>query len=121
MKIKINFPETNSHDTELILSQYSASEKWQRAGKTFSIFLGLSLFSIVIPIFHFILVPGFFFAAFYFSYKRLMEVAFFNLKEFKCPKCDHSLDEKELVFTKKDQIKRVFCFNCRNYIRFDCC
>lgn len=119
MKITLNFPENSSHGNEFPLIMFTGSNRWQRAGKTFLVLLGLSLFSIVIPIFHFILVPGFFFSAFYFAFKRLNEIGFLDLKEFKCPKCHHAMDEKDLVFRTKDKSKKIFCYNCRTYLYFD--
>ena len=81
----IKFNDSTTKDVNLEVKSIELGKRLERAARIFFILLGLSIFSIAIPIFHFVLVPGFFIASFVFSYKYYHQVSYLDLTSFQCP------------------------------------
>lgn len=115
----IKFNDSTTKDVNLEVKSIELGKRLERAAKIFFILLGLSIFSIAIPIFHFVLVPGFFIAAFVFSYKYFHQVSSLDLTSFQCPKCLQPLNEKILHLKSSDNYLLLYCFNCRINMRLE--
>lgn len=115
----IRFNDSTTEEVNLELKSIDLGKRIERSTKIFFILFGLSIFSIAIPIFHFILVPGFLIAAFLFAYSRFKQISYLDLTNFHCPKCSESLDEKALYFKKDDYYTRLYCFKCRTNMRLE--
>lgn len=115
----VKFNDSSTQNVDLEVKQLEFSKRLERAAKIFITLFGLSIFSIAIPIFHFILVPGFFIAAFIFAFKFYNQISFIDLSKFKCPKCSEPLNEKIVNLKKTDNFLRLYCFNCRINMRLE--
>lgn len=119
MKIQVKFDDTSSECPDLHITNLSLSNRTERALKNFGILLALTIFSIAIPIFHFILVPAFLISSFIFPYIRFKETSYIDLSHFNCPKCSHPIDEKIIYLKQKNLPIKLFCFNCRTNIKIE--
>ena len=94
----------------------SSRGKAQYAFKRAGLFLLFALFSVFVPVFHFVLVPLFLIVAFVFGMKarkaRFMVEAF----DTKCPHCQAPLKSEALYL--EDEL-RQFCINCRDQLKFE--
>ena len=117
MEILIRFDDSSAEPSSLQVIKFSIGERIERASKIFGILFALAIFSIVIPIFHFILVPGFLVSAFVVAYIRFNETSYIDLTQFNCPKCSSPIDEKVIYFKKNSLFAKIYCFNCRINMR----
>lgn len=115
----IKFNDSSTNNVNLEVKPIELGKRLERATKIFFILLGLSIFSIAIPIFHFVLVPGFLIAAFVFAYKYFNQISYLDLTSFQCPKCSQPLNEKILHLKRSDNYWRLYCFNCRINMRLE--
>jgi hypothetical protein len=69
------------------LTEFERSERLRRAGAIFLPLFGAALFSLFIPAWHFVGVPGFLTLAFVLGRGRLLEAAAVDSLEGTCPSC----------------------------------
>lgn len=86
-----------------------------RSIKSASLFFGLALGSVFIPVLHFFLVPTFLILAFYFGFTKFIESKCIDLTGELCPCCDKSIKET-IVFFKGENF-RIYCYECRSQLR----
>jgi len=76
---------------EVRIFHWSSRERWIRGGKMLAICWGLAVFSVLIPVLHFVLVPAFLLIGpflFYINYKQESGVLG---GEATCPVCNHKV------------------------------
>lgn len=117
MKVQIRFDDSSNEPSNLQIINFSLGERIERSLKIFGVLFALAVFSIVIPIFHFILVPGFLLAAFIFTFIRFKEISYIDLTKFNCPKCSCPIDEKVIYLKKNSLFAKIYCFSCRINMR----
>ena len=93
---------------------FSQNEKIKRGLKSFFIFFIIALLCILIPILHFVLVPGFFIFAIYKFVSTTREMGNISNADFKCPSCNQQIQLKNisLQFPRKEH-----CPGCRNSLK----
>jgi hypothetical protein len=104
---------------EVPVEVYGIAERVKRSMKLFIILLLTGVLCILIPILHFVLVPGFLLASFVFGFLKFNEVYAIDLKNFRCPSCQSSLKDTQIFLKQKNPISRIFCFECRKQIYFE--
>lgn len=118
MKVKINIDGHFYNEVELPASSFSYKTRMNRSMKLFFILLLGAVGAILIPILHYILVPGLLISAFIFPILKFKEIALIDLMGFKCPSCNNPFKEKFFPLKSNDSQKRVYCFECRKNISF---
>lgn len=95
---------------------YTSSEKLKHGLKSFFIFFFIAVFCILIPILHFVLVPGFLLFAIYKFIKSQKEVGEIVLAKFNCPNCANLIELKnvDLKFPHKE-----YCPQCRTSLKIE--
>lgn len=119
MAIQIEFEDSSKIWVDLPLVKFSFTDRVKRAVKTFTVLLAAAVFSILIPVLHFVLVPGFFISAFVMSILRFNQVSYIELNNFKCPKCSELLTEKKIFQSKKEGLSKIYCLNCRTNMKME--
>ncbi|MBN8538064.1 MAG: hypothetical protein J0M15_13500 [Deltaproteobacteria bacterium] len=97
---------------------YGTTQRIQRSIKLFILLFFAAVFSLLIPVLHFVLVPGFLISAIAFGIMKFKEVYGLNLSGVKCPSCQSPLNESQINLSKAKATSRVFCFECRKNIDF---
>lgn len=70
------------------VKKFSERERWQRALKALGICWGAAIFSVFLPIAHFILVPGFLIAGIVLPFHFYSAKSIVSGGEGNCPKCE---------------------------------
>jgi len=107
----IRLDDGTQFDLSIPVTQLSQPERFKKAMKTFGIVFAISLVSILVPVFHFVLVPLFLIASIVLAFRQYNKVFEFDLKGVQCPKCKDDL--KEGLLTTKENRFSVYCFTCR--------
>lgn len=97
---------------------YGTTQRIRRSIKLFIILFFAAVFSILIPVLHFVLVPGFLISAIVFGFLKFKEVYSLNLIGVKCPSCQSPLNESQVNLSESKSSSRVYCFECRKNIDF---
>lgn len=103
---------------EIETETFQKSERIQRAAKIFFAFIAASVFSVFVPILHFILVPGLFIAAFVMGFLKHSEYANVCLEKFPCPECKNSFQETRIALRKTSKPIKTYCYHCRKMTEF---
>ncbi len=107
----IKLDDGTIYDTAIPVVHLSQPERFRKAMKTFGIVLGAAVVSILVPVFHFVLVPALLIASVVAAIRQYNKVYSFDMSGIKCPQCQDDLKEK-LITAKENKIS-VYCFNCR--------
>lgn len=113
MKAKINFDGNWLSEKFFDSHQFSTKDRFKRSLKTFFIFFGAAIFSVLIPVLHFFLVPVFFILSVFLSYRKFNEIISINLLDLNCPGCETKLSSSETTLKKNDSVIRLSCESCR--------
>lgn len=92
---------------------YKQMDRVKRAGQAFIFFLAIATLSILVPVLHFILVPGFIIAAFVISYSRFKQILCFDVSAAKCPICHTPFSEKKVYIQSNEARAKLYCYKCR--------
>jgi len=107
----IRLDDGTQFDVSIPITHLSQPERFKKAMKTFGVDFAIALVSILVPVFHFVLVPIFLIASIVMAFRQYSKVYEFNLIGIQCPKCKDDLKEG-LLTTKENRIS-VYCFTCR--------
>ena len=88
MEGKISSTSGKQRSVNFTIRHLPAEERKKNALKGLGLFWGLSLASIPLPPIHWLTVPGFFFFAIYWFWRKLREHDYFEKLEFCCPECE---------------------------------
>lgn len=113
MKAKVHFDGHPLPDINIVSYEYSYKERLTRSLKTFFIWFGITIVSVLIPVLHFIVVPLFLILSFYFTYRKVNEEISVDLRDIKCPSCKKNLSSTIKGLRKKEVDLRLFCYDCR--------
>lgn len=113
MKAKVNFDGQWLSDIEIHINRYQMNYRLKKSLKTFFIFLGAALLSVLIPVLHFFLVPLLLILAFALSYRKFKEIISVDLHEINCPECKTYFKETTVALKENDLIIRLNCEKCR--------
>jgi len=94
------------------------NKRLSRAIKTFLILLTCCIFSVLIPVFHFILVPGLAIGSFVIAYLRYNESVVVYMKNAECPGCKSSLLDKTYFRPSNDFSFLATCQNCSSDVKY---
>ncbi|AGH94983.1 hypothetical protein [Pseudobdellovibrio exovorus] len=113
MKVLINVIGKPVHEVDLPVVHFSYTSRIKRSTQVFLIFFLSGILSILIPVLHFVLVPGLILTAFVMAYLKFKEVAVIDLSGgLMCPECQSNIDEKKISFKKEEVRARLHCFGC---------
>ncbi len=113
MKIETN---TGEHTiVDLSLHTLDLRTKILRSVKAFGLFFLLAMFSVLIPVLHFFLVPIFLIISIYRGYTVYIQNYSVDLTNLACPKCHNKL--KDSVCHYKESPLRLFCYKCQSSLR----
>ena len=107
----IRLDDGTQFDLNIPVTHLSQSDRLRKALKTFGFVFALALVSILIPVFHFVLVPLFLLASVVMAFRQYNKIYEFNLAGVPCPKCNENL--KEGLLTTRESKLSVYCFTCR--------
>lgn len=93
------------------VTHLSQPERFRKSMKTFGVVFGAAVVSILIPVFHFVLVPALLIASVAAAVRQYNKVYLFDMFQVKCPQCQEDL--KERLITAKENKISIYCFNCR--------
>ncbi len=93
------------------VTHLSQPERFKKSIKTFGLIFTAAIISILIPVFHFVLVPLFLIASIVLAVRQYNKVYSIDLTGVKCPQCQSDL--KEGPATTKENKLSVYCFQCR--------
>lgn len=116
MKVKVFTQTDKVKEYELPVRSFSARERTKNSLVQFSIFFGLALGSVFIPVFHFVLVPLFLLIAPFMAWKTYKQEVLLEECKVICPEC-----QQEVGIPKKSGQWPLHepCPHCRNRIYFD--
>ncbi|RYZ83520.1 MAG: hypothetical protein EOP06_19845 [Proteobacteria bacterium] len=116
MKVLVYGQPNHAESLEIPGHAYAQQERTSRAIKRLFAFLGLAVLSILVPVFHFVLVPAFLIIAPFVAYKAYQEEVTLEAAQIVCPECKQSV-----LFAKNSGVwpLHAACPSCRNRIYFD--
>lgn len=107
----IRLDDGTQFEISIPVTQLSQPERLKKSIKTFGVIFAMTLVSVLIPVFHFVLVPLFLIASVVLATRQYNKVYAFDLNGVRCPKCNEDL--KERLLTTKENKLSVYCFSCR--------
>ena len=116
IKVHCTFTDVSGSSTqgEVDLASLSSRERFLRSVKRASIFFGIAVVSVLIPMLHFVLVPGFLvLGALVFS-RTLNEKELVRQASGTCPACHHVVTLEGPISTKKS---KEICPHCRQLLK----
>jgi len=113
MKAKVNFDGIWMPSVDLVIYSYALNERIKRSLKLFFILLAFAVFSILIPVLHFVLVPMFLILSLVLSLRKFKETKKIDFTGTVCPKCKIDLKTGILSLKEDDKTVRLNCDNCR--------
>ena len=113
MKVKINFDGNWLPDIEISTYRFTLRERIKRSIKIFSLYLGAAVFSVLVPVLHFFLVPLFLLLSVFLSYLKFKEIISMDLRSLTCPECKANLKSGEVGLKENDTSVRLSCDSCR--------
>lgn len=116
MKATVNFDGDWLPEIVINFYKLSLNERTKRSCKTFFILFSCALFSVLIPILHFFLVPGFLILSVFLSYRKFKELYSIDLSNFCCPGCKENLNTGAMPLRDRNITVRRTCNNCRKNI-----
>lgn len=114
MKAHISIDGQFIKEIDLPVKTFLFPDRCKRAAAIFGILLASAIVSVLIPVFHFVLVPGLIIGSFVMAYLRFKEKASVDLSSLNCPECNKSLDKKSAALHENSL--RLFCYECRKNI-----
>ncbi len=108
---KIRLDDTTEFEVDVPITEMSSLERTKKSLKIFGVWFVITVLSIAVPVFHFILVPALLVTAIAMGLRQYRKIFAFDLAGVKCPKCKKDLNEK--VITASAAKISVYCFNCR--------
>jgi len=115
----VRFEDSTSVQLQAPFGEFSFRERIFRSMKIFGIFLFAAVISVLIPIAHFILVPGFLVISFVASVLKFKQTSFIDLSNCKCPRCSEPLNEKTVFQSKARVFSKLYYFNCRTNMKLE--
>lgn len=106
------------HQIDFITEPVIINKRLSRSIKIFSILIVCCIFSILIPVFHFILVPGLAISSFIMAYLRYKESLVVYMKYVTCPSCKSLIDDKTFFRTSEDFSFTATCQKCSSDVKF---
>lgn len=119
MAVHIVLQDTTKIPTLYKVTYLNPAQRFQRAMTTAALFIGAAIVSVFIPVLHFVLVPLFLLLSTIAAFRRYKEVSLVNLENFKCPKCQADLKQKEVHQTEADPSSKIYCYECRSSMRLE--
>jgi DNA-directed RNA polymerase subunit RPC12/RpoP len=116
MKIKVYCQTDKSDIYDLAAHVFSQQERTKRSLVRFFSFIALAVASILIPVFHFVLVPLFLILAPFLSYKTYKEEVVLESCSLPCPECKQTAS---FAKTSGQWPLHNNCPHCRHRIYFD--
>jgi hypothetical protein len=107
----IRLDDGTQFDVSIPVKSLTQTERAKKAGKSFGLVFMIAVATIIVPVFHFVLVPALSLAAFFVGFNQYKRAFEFDLTGIKCPKCQNDMKEK-IVTSKVDSVS-VYCFECR--------
>lgn len=99
------------------VSNLTNKDRELEAIKTALLWLGGTIVMVLVPVFHFVLVPLGAVLTVFFTIKAFKKTHRFNLTGVTCPKCSAVLNEKTV--TAEGHVLKVHCYSCRNGLLID--
>ena len=114
LPITANVGDERHREGTIRLHTMNPSERMVQALKKLALFWGIALFSVLIPVFHFVTVPLFFFLGIFFFYRGYKSEGVVLGGEVNCPHCDHGVTIKP---TAIEWPVSEICQNCARVLR----
>lgn len=92
----------------------SQAEKTKTAVKWFAVFFALAVFSVFVPILHFVLVPSFLIAAVVVGMRAYSQKADLTNLRGNCPNCSSAIS---LERVRIKRVTREICPQCRDFLK----
>ena len=108
---RIRLDQATESESTVSIKKLTSTERIKNSSKIFGIVFGLAVLSILIPVFHFVLVPTLVIALILAAINQFRKKFQFDLTGLACPKCKQDLKEKQLISVENKLA--VYCFNCR--------
>ncbi|MBO9666398.1 MAG: hypothetical protein J7501_06250 [Bdellovibrio sp.] len=116
IEILANVSDDRRSEGHIIIQHFNKAEKTRTAIKKLALFWGIALVSVLIPVFHFVLVPLFFFLGFYFAHRGYKSDGLVLSGATTCPHCQNPVE------IKKAQLNwplSEICQNCARVVRIE--
>lgn len=97
MKIKVQTQADKYTIGDAEIKEYTPRERTLRALKTLGAFWGLAIISVLIPVLHFILVPGFLLLGPIMAWLQYRQEIQVNNAHTQCPECQKEADFKKIT------------------------
>lgn len=110
-KVTITSRDGKKVSGEITILYLSTGEQFKRSIKKLVLFWGIAIGTVFIPIFHFVLVPGFLILGMVMFFLSFNIGEILMIKKCLCPKCN---EEFELQECKIEWPISQSCGNCRN-------
>jgi len=116
IEIEANVSDERREPGYVMVKYFSPPEKMTQALKKLGLFWGIALVSVLIPVFHFVLVPLFFFLGIFFGYRSYKSEGRVLGGETHCPHCKNEVKVKpaELQWPVSE-----ICQNCARVVRME--
>lgn len=95
------------------LYHFNSAERVKNAVKYFFILLGCAVLAVLIPVLHFILVPGLIIAAFVTAYLKWKTTTQISIEKVNCPKCSTLIPSQNLLLKNNETFSRSRCPQCQ--------
>lgn len=103
----------NSTHGQAELATLSSAERFSRAAKKGGVFFAIALVCILVPMLHFVLVPGFLIVAIVFFTKTMSEHQLIRSADGPCPACKEKIHFNGPINAKGS---KEICPNCRTLV-----
>ncbi len=110
LKITVAMDADKTGTTEASVRTLSKGERFMIGLRATGITWGIAVLCVLIPVFHFILVPAFLFAGLVMFFIQYRKTEFLKSAQVKCPKCANIFHLKNLSFNWP---LRQTCPNCQ--------
>lgn len=115
--VRLRFFGFPDGEAVLVVTDQSGASRVKRALVTFAAGFGLALLGALIPIAHFVLVPGFLIGALLLAGRRLRETVTLRSVEGTCPRCGNA--QSFAAHGRWRGRARVQCAHCSNTIEVE--
>ncbi|WP_413944560.1 hypothetical protein [Bdellovibrio sp. HCB-162] len=114
--IQANVGDERRTDGIVYIKHFSPPERMSQALKKLALFWGIALVSVLIPVFHFVTVPLFFFLGLFFARRTYKSEGRVLSGETRCPHCQTEVKVKpaELQWPITE-----ICQNCARVVRIE--
>lgn len=116
IEIQSNVGDDRRTDGFVEVQVFHQPDRMKAALKKLALFWGISIFTILIPVFHFVLVPLFFFLGLFFAHRSYKSEGKVLNGKTKCPHCQADVEIKEAeLFWPISEI----CQSCARVLRIE--